>query len=180
MKLTKKPAVGIVILCALLAGAAIVAWRYAERGVMPSNATASLANDQGSILADSSRSVSVSARMNNKDVEVVLHIKKRWHVNANPATLDDLIPTTVTVLNHEHPLQAIAHYPAGHDSGIAIGGKTILVYEDMTRIPVSLTQTAAPDRVLVNVQACNDQGMCLPPADVATDIVASASSSTSN
>ncbi|TAM79881.1 MAG: hypothetical protein EPN46_02960 [Candidimonas sp.] len=46
----------------------------------------------------------------------------------------------------------------------------MLVYEDMTRIPVSLTQTAAPTRVMVNVQACNDQGMCLPPADISTGI----------
>lgn len=157
-----------------------MAWRYAERGVLPSNAIAPLGNSQGSILADSSRSVSVSARMNNKEVEVVLHIKKGWHVNANPATLDDLIPTTITVLNQKRPLEAVAHYPAGHDSGIAIDGKTILVYEDMTRIPVSLTQTEVPTRVMVKVQACNDQGICLPPAEVATDIVASASSSTSN
>ncbi|CAM5376318.1 protein-disulfide reductase DsbD domain-containing protein [Eoetvoesiella caeni] len=170
MKLSKKYTIGIVIIGALLAGAAIVAWHHAERGVLPSNTIAPLANSQGSILADSSRSVSVSARMNNKDVEVVLHIKKGWHVNANPATLEGLIPTTVTVLNQERPLQAVAHYPAGHDGGIAIDGKTILVYEDMTRIPVSVTQTETPTRVRVKVQACNDQGICLPPADVATGI----------
>ncbi len=170
MKSTKKHTVGIIIIGALLAGAAIVAWRYAERGVLPSNAKASLANSQGSILADSSRSVSVSARMNNKDVEVVLHIKKGWHVNANPATLDYLIPTTVTVLNQERPLQSVAQYPAGHDSGIAIDNKTILVYEDMTRIPVTVAQTETPTRVMAKVQACNDQGICLPPADISTGI----------
>src|SRR3546814_8495212 len=88
LKLSKKHTVGIAIVGALLAVAAIVAWRYAERNVLPSNVTASLANSQGSILADSSRSVSVSASMNGKEVEVVLHIKKGWHVNANPATID--------------------------------------------------------------------------------------------
>ncbi len=65
MKLTKKHIIGFAVIGVLLAGTAIVGWSSVKRTVLPSHVTAPLTDDQSSLLADSSRSVSVYARMDN-------------------------------------------------------------------------------------------------------------------
>lgn len=146
----------------VLAGAA--AWWHFGRDASPADA----ADATGDFALNSSRQVSISADNHPSSLDVVLHIRPGWHVNANPPSPEYLIPATVTVFEGKRQIDAVAHYPPGRDSGVVIDGKHVLVYEDATRIPVALPQNAAPTKVVVRVQACNDAGTCLPPANIST------------
>lgn len=105
-----------------------------------------------------------SARDGVGGLQVTLHIAEGWHVNANPASLDFLIPTEITA-SADNPLPLQVDYPPGRriDSGL---GEPWAVYDDGTSIPVVLpgNNTDDPLNVAVRVQACHDEGRCLPPA----------------
>lgn len=116
--------------------------------------------------ANSATHVKASLARTGQEGVITLHIGHGWHVNANPASLDNLIPSSVLVEHDgkERPVQA--DYPAGISGGIKIGTTEVLVYEDGTRIPVHRLKIETGDRLLVRVQACNDQGICLAPATI--------------
>src|SRR5699024_7158050 len=69
-------------------------------------------------------------------VHIRLTIASGWHVNAHPASLDFLVPTSIqaTVDGKTVPLNIT--WPKGHDSGIELGDTAIKVYSDGTVIPV--------------------------------------------
>lgn len=116
--------------------------------------------------ANSSAHVQASLVLTGQEGVITLHIGRGWHVNAHPASLDNLI-TTTALIEHggaRRPVQA--DYPAGQRSGITIDGTDILVYEDGIRIPVHQLALGAGDRLVVRIQACNDQGICLAPAAI--------------
>ena len=119
--------------------------------------------------ADEQQSIEVIHRALDLGVTlpaITLHIGRDWHVNANPASLDNLIPSAV-LIEHEGKERSVqADYPAGMSSGIKIGTTDIRVYEDGTRIPVHQLKIDAGERLVVRVQACNDQGICLAPATI--------------
>jgi hypothetical protein len=159
----------------LLAAAAIVAWsRYPQfrnvvtswgtRAQNSSSRTFSAASGGG--IGDSSKQVTASFENVARGAEVILHIRSNWHVNANPASLDYLIPTTISVEQGGDVRPVAAQYPAGMNSGIHIDGKELKVYADGTRIPVSNVPNAADARLTVRAQACRTDGVCLPPADI--------------
>lgn len=112
--------------------------------------------------ANSASHVKASLARTGQDGVITLHIGRDWHVNANPASLDNLIPSTVLVARDDKEFPVKADYPVGTSSGIRIGTTDILVYDDGTRIPVH----DAGQRLVVRVQACNDQGICLAPATI--------------
>ena len=116
--------------------------------------------------ANSANHVKASFVQAGEDGVITLHIAPHWHVNAHPASLENLIASTVFI-EHDGTQHAVqADYPAGKRSGITIDNTNILVYEDDTRIPVHQLKLAAGDRLVVRVQACNDQGICLAPATI--------------
>ncbi|CAM5791481.1 MAG: disulfide bond formation protein DsbD [Burkholderiales bacterium] len=116
--------------------------------------------------ANSANHVKASLTRTGQDGAITLHIGRDWHVNANPASLDNLIPSAV-LIEHEGKERSVqADYPAGMSSGIKIGTTDIRVYEDGTRIPVHQLKIDAGERLVVRVQACNDQGICLAPATI--------------
>lgn len=116
------------------------------------------------------RAVPRPAKGTLSGIEVTLSIERGWHVNANPASMEFLIPTTLKVADGKTPLDVTVDYPRGHllKEGF---DKPIAVYSDKTTLSVKL-RGAGPSRergnlkVIVNLQACNDTGRCLVPSDI--------------
>ncbi|MCW8309134.1 protein-disulfide reductase DsbD N-terminal domain-containing protein [Acidiphilium sp. PA] len=110
---------------------------------------------------------------------VRLNIKKGWHVNANPASLRFLIPTTVkSEINHKAVRLDIS-YPPGRDSHVKLDGKSILVYDDNTILRADMPastlaqlRSAGSLSLVVTVQSCSNKGICLPPAQLRSTIAA--------
>ncbi len=133
---------------------------------------------------DSSSRVGIDARFmkpsssnSPQRLRVRLHIDKGWHVNANPASLGALIPTTVQARSNGQRVPLRVKYPRGRDSNIHLGDKTIKVYDDNTTISAVLTPAALKAAqsgggldVLVRVQSCSNRGVCLAPAHLTTQL----------
>lgn len=104
-------------------------------------------------------------------LSLTLNIARGWHVNAHPASLEFLIPTTASATVAGQKLKLDARYPAGVDSGIQLSGKPVLVYDNGTRILLSPAKAAWPAireaghfTVRLRVQSCSDKGVCLAPS----------------
>lgn len=102
---------------------------------------------------------------------VQLNIRPGWHINANPASGDLLIPTSLT-LNADWPLDfARVRYPTGRARAFPALGETLAVYEDQVALwadlslPPAAAGTAGYLRFLVQYQAC-DETRCLPPTEL--------------
>jgi thiol:disulfide interchange protein DsbD len=101
-------------------------------------------------------------------VVVTLEIPPPYHVNANPASLDYLIPTTVSFEPRPGARFGRPRYPAA--KMLAVGGSPdpVAVYDGRIRIlvPVEISSDAAPGRGrfrgTVNFQPCDDQA-CFAP-----------------
>ncbi len=183
-------------LAVVIIGAAVAVGAYQLS--RPSNAGAGIndSNGQPTALAygndnaptqrgfkDSSSRVSIGARLlkpssgdGSQRLRVRLHIDKGWHVNANPASMKALIPTTVQARSNGKRVPLRVKYPRGRDSNIHLGDKTIKVYDDHTTISAVLTPAALKAAqsggldVLVRVQSCSDRGVCLAPARLTTQL----------
>lgn len=97
-------------------------------------------------------------------VTAVLDIAEGWHVNANSASLDFLIPTSVDVRDVAGKAQAKPNYPEGRTMVTPLGD--IKVYEGRVSIPVRVTSADHTEnlRLLVRSQACRET-TCLAPSD---------------
>ena len=100
------------------------------------------------------------------ELVVTLTIDKGYHVNANPASLENLIPTTLELSDVS---DARIRYPKPVEFKPAFAAQPISVYEGEARI-----QAIAPKgqferaKLVIRAQACDDQ-ICLPPADIPVD-----------
>jgi thiol:disulfide interchange protein DsbD len=97
-----------------------------------------------------------------------LSIKKPYHVNANPASEDYLVPTTATVNKTKGITAGKPSYPAPLMRKFGFYPKPLKVYEGTTtvKVPITLARGAAVPASLsgsVRYQAC-DHNSCLPPA----------------
>jgi len=105
---------------------------------------------------------------------VRLEVADGWHINANPASREFLIPTRITVRSGARAVDARARYPQGKDlEANLIGEKPIKVYTGAVTIPLALAsppETGDPLTVQARVQACNDDGRCLAPATLDTQL----------
>ena len=107
---------------------------------------------------------------------VHLEIVEGWHVNANPAANEWLIPTSLT-MNAELPLSLRAvDYPVGAPLFSDAFDETLSVYDGSVelRAEVVVEPEAVPGqeglmRLLVQYQAC-DETRCLPPADMIEEV----------
>ncbi|MGH6737082.1 MAG: DUF255 domain-containing protein [Methyloceanibacter sp.] len=99
-------------------------------------------------------------------IAITLSIDPGYHINANPASLDYLIPTTVRVPGAG---QAKVTYPPGKMFSTKFLDHGISVYEGSVTISVELPKgSGAKARHLpveIEVQACTDE-ICLPPATI--------------
>ena len=103
------------------------------------------------------------------DVKITLTIRDGYHINANPAGLDNLVPTTLVLADDATAVLRSVDYPDGERKALGGQDEPIPVYEGTVelRARVRLAETvrageAALDFV-VRYQACDDRA-CLPPA----------------
>jgi len=101
---------------------------------------------------------------NSLTVTVVLTIAEGWHINANPASLDFLIPTSVDVREDSGKTEVNPAYPDASALTTPLGD--IKVYEGKISIPVQVRLPGSSEnlRLLVRAQACKDT-TCLAPSD---------------
>jgi len=122
----------------------------------------------------SDRHVQLQARLQNVDIDgyqlvASFDISDGWHINAHPASLDFLIPTSIRATVGGRPVNLErVNYPEGRLLRASLP-EPIAVYDDDIEIPFTVP-TASGDsteiEVQARVQACNDEGRCLLPATV--------------
>lgn len=99
---------------------------------------------------------------------VELAIEDGWHVNANPATFDYLIPTSAAAEVPEGWPAAESEYPPGVMRTFEFADQPLSVYEETatlalrTAVPADAAAGAVEIPVTVTYQAC-DHKRCLPP-----------------
>ena len=96
---------------------------------------------------------------------ITLTVDAGFHINANPASQDYLIPTTLHVTNRT-PLRVT--YPPPLRFKPKFFDQPIDVYEGIVRIVAEFSRDARPPPALigtVTAQACTEV-ICLPPADL--------------
>jgi len=105
------------------------------------------------------------------EILITLTIDPGYHVTANPASLDYLIPTVLTVPGAP---EARVTYPAGQIFRPKFSPEGISVYEGSVEIKAELQKgalaSATREPLQVEVQACTVQ-ICLPPATLNTSII---------
>jgi uncharacterized protein len=119
-------------------------------------------------MQDSAAHVKAAARGSSlgdhDEILVTLAIDPAYHVNANPASIDYLIPTRVTVPGAP---EAKISYPEGQIFKPRFSPEGISVYEGSVEISAALPKgwfaSAAHAPLRIEVQACTAQ-ICLPPA----------------
>jgi hypothetical protein len=124
---------------------------------------------QQSIL-DSAAHVKATARSeslaDHDEIVITLTIDPGYHVNANPASLDYLIPTTVKLPGIDN---ATINYPPGQTFKPKFLPEGISVYQGSLPIKIELPRgglvSARRSPLSIEVQACT-QELCLPPATI--------------
>jgi len=99
------------------------------------------------------------------ELVVTVVIDPEFHINANPASQDYLIPTTLKLTN-ETPLRVIYPHPVSFMPKFA--EHPIDVYQGRIEIIAEPPTSSGPAPRLfgtLTVQACTDR-ICLPPADL--------------
>jgi DsbC/DsbD-like thiol-disulfide interchange protein len=101
---------------------------------------------------------------NSLTVTAVLDIAQGWHINANPASLDFLIPTSVDVREDSGKAEVKPTYPDARAMTTPLGD--IKVYDGKVSIPIKVTLPGSAEniRLLVRAQACKET-TCLAPSD---------------
>ena len=107
------------------------------------------------------------------NVTLRLNIAEGWHINANPAGQDNLIPTTITV-DTDIPLEIVdIAYPKGRSTRFEFSSESLNVYEESLTIPLRLKQKPnvkddknVPMTLQLTYQLCNETE-CLLPQTVA-------------
>ena len=103
------------------------------------------------------------------NVELQLKIARGWHINANPAGQDFLIPTTVE-LDANAPVKIVdIAYPKGRSTRFEFSDQPLNVYEESLTISLRLKQKPnvqrkknAPITLKLTYQPCNDTECLFP------------------
>ena len=108
----------------------------------------------------------MTARRAGDVVLVTLRIDPGHHINANPASHDYLIPTTIA-FDGLVPEQiayppATAFKPVFADEPIAVYGDTVTI---AATFPPGTLDSLPELRFMLTAQACTEQ-ICLPPDDI--------------
>ena len=103
------------------------------------------------------------------DVEVQVKIATGWHINANPAGQENLIPTTITVAEDAPVEITQVKYPKGKSVIFEFSPEAVNVYEKTFTIPLKLKQK--PNTVIkkddmiilkLDYQPCNETECSFP------------------
>ena len=103
------------------------------------------------------------------NVMLQLNIAEGWHINANPAGQDNLIPTTVTV-DTDTPFEILdVAYPKGRSTRFEFSNEALNVYEESFTIPLQLKQKPnmkhdknIPITLQLTYQLCSETECLLP------------------
>ena len=112
---------------------------------------------------------------NSADASIKLSIVSGYHVNANPATYEYLIPTEVSPGKADGIAAGKPNYPPAHKQQFQFAEEPLAVYEGEIQITLPLRaepQTQPGSRMLpvaVRIQAC-DHEKCFPPANLDSKI----------
>ena len=104
-------------------------------------------------------------------VAVIGDVEEGWHVNANPPTLEYLIPTELKLESVDGFTFGKMQYPEAARLKFAFADQELDVYEGrvIIRFPVSIAGGEQPGEKVIEgtfrYQACNDQ-ICLAPANL--------------
>ncbi|WP_185015509.1 protein-disulfide reductase DsbD N-terminal domain-containing protein [Salinisphaera orenii] len=122
--------------------------------------------------------VNLGATRDGNTIQIELDIASEWHINANPASFDFLIPTDIKVLANGVLLSTELVYPAGDELDVGLEDP-IRVYSGKVKLIAALDEVADNDISTVEavVQACNDSGLCLPPSTLSTSLPSTANPS---
>lgn len=98
--------------------------------------------------------------------DLVIRIAEAYHINANPASDELLLPTEV-MLAEDSPLDIEVSYPEGREEHYPFASGPLRVYEGVVRLPVTLRvrdAAALPERATlrVRVQACTETACLIP------------------
>lgn len=131
-------------------------------------------------LADSSDKVRLNLAEGGKaligetgEIVLTLDIEPGWHVNANPASMEFLIPTVAKSSAGGQSLDIPTEYPRGRVSDIVLGDTALEVYDDGASIrlrpdgkQIAVLEKVGRLEMIVRAQACSDEGVCLAPTDM--------------
>ena len=107
-----------------------------------------------------------NTRPDHDEIIVTIQVDEGYHINANPASLDYLIPTSV---DFESLTPAQINYPKPVQFKPAFAAESLNVYEDSAAVvvifPKGFLKVTPIVRGQVTAQACNAE-ICLPPANL--------------
>jgi uncharacterized protein YyaL (SSP411 family) len=125
--------------------------------------------DASQALVTATAKIKTRTKGNQIDVEVQVKIAAGWHINANPAGQDNLIPTTITVDKDALIEINNVKYPKGKSMKFEFSPESVNVYDGTFTIPLKLKQKPnttikknVPIILKLNYQACNDTECSLP------------------
>jgi len=111
------------------------------------------------------------------DLTVEIRIDRGWHLNAYPASLPSLIPTSVEVEVEGGEVKSTPRYPKGKIILIGEAKDRVSVYDDRVTlhariVPIRLPPGKEEGQIMVSVraQACNDTGRCLAPSTLRMEL----------
>lgn len=114
--------------------------------------------------------VDSSSTPTRKAVKVTIAIEDGWHLNANPASVEGLIPTSVDIQT-DPPSKLNVSYPQGKKAESPLG--PIDVFEGTVDILATAESDKPIDvskmRVLLQVQACKTS-ICYPPSQIVMNV----------
>ena len=103
------------------------------------------------------------------NVELQVKVAGGWHINANPAGQDNLIPTTVTVDANAPVDIVVITYPKGRTTHFEFSDEPLNIYEESLAISLRLKQKPnathkenVPITLKLTYQPCNDIECLLP------------------
>lgn len=106
---------------------------------------------------------------------LVIRISQPYHVNANPASEDYLIPTELRIEKSKHYTVSKVEYPKPFQKTFEFSeGKPLKIYEGIVKIPFELrfSKSVPKGNLLIKAsvryQACDDKA-CYPPQRVKSD-----------
>ncbi len=144
---------------------ALLAW-LAQSSLQTALNQAQQATTQTAALPSSADHVHATAHLlpqpgKNTELHVAIDVDDGYHINANPASDPDLIPTELMVAGVP---DVAVNYPPAQTFKAPFAPQGMAVYTGHVELRVQLPATAPqPTEVELRVQACNDQ-YCLAPA----------------
>ena len=125
--------------------------------------------DSTQSLVTATAKIKTPAKGNYIDVEVQVKIAKGWHINANPAGQENLIPTSITVAE-DSPIEiSQVQYPKGKSVVFEFSPEAVNVYEGTFTIPLKIKQKpntvikkAVPIILKLDYQPCNETECSFP------------------